>query len=184
VLAINKVDLVGHKQALLPVLEAFAKAHPFAALVPISAERGQGTDRLVAEVVALLPEGDRLFPEEMLTDRAERWLAAELVREQVFALTRQEVPYGVAVTVDEFDDRPAARDFPHNVMIQATIHVDNEAKKRIVVGDGGSMVREIGTRARKEIGELLDCPVHLKLFVRVDEGWTQNVAGIRKMGYE
>jgi GTP-binding protein Era len=184
VLAINKVDRLGDKRALLPVLDAWSKAHAFAAMVPISATAGQGIDQLSTELVAVLPEGERLFPEEMLTDRAERWLAAEFVREQVFQLTRQEVPYAVAVTIDTFEERPGAGDRPADVMIEATIHVEKEAQKRIVVGDGGRMVREIGTRARAEIGQLLDCPVHLKLFVRVDEEWTGSPAGIRSMGYE
>ncbi|MSP63987.1 MAG: GTPase Era [Myxococcales bacterium] len=178
VLALNKIDLLHSKSLLLPVLEAWSAAYPFQALVPISALKSTGVDRLLTELSALLPEGERLFPEEMITDRAERWLAGEMVREQVFLLTREEIPYSVAVTIDEFNERPK------DVMIQATIHVEKEAQKKIVVGEGGRMIREIGTRARNEIGQLLDCEVHLKLFVRVDPGWSQNSRGIREMGYE
>ncbi len=116
----------------------------------------------------------------MITDRAERWLAAELVREQVFLLTRQEVPYAVAVTIDAWEERPARKD----VMVSATVHVEKEAQKKIVVGEKGHMVREIGSRARREIEKLLDRTVHLKLFVRVDEGWTENRATLRDLGYE
>ena len=178
VLAVNKIDLVGRKDLLLPLMDAWRQAQPFAALVPISALRSNGVDVLTRELMALLPEGERLFPEEMVTDRAERWLAGEMVREQVFVLTREEVPYAVAVTVDKFEER--AKD----VVIDATIHVEKEAQKRILVGGGGRMVREIGTRARHEIGQLLGCPVHLKLFVRVDAGWSQDPRALRELGYE
>lgn len=184
VLGLNKIDHLHNKQVLLPVMEAWMKVHPFRAAVPISALNGAGTDELLGELLPLLPEGERLFPEEMITDRAERWLAAEMVREQVFILTRQEIPYAVAVTIDTFDERPAHGEHPANVMIEATVHVEKEPQKRIVVGEGGRMVREIGSRARLEISNLLDCPVHLKLFVRVDPDWTQKTSGLRKMGYE
>ncbi|HZS39902.1 MAG TPA: GTPase Era [Polyangia bacterium] len=179
VLAVNKVDLLHNKQLLLPIMEGFGRVHPWAAMVPISAKSGDGVERLLAEMVKLLPAGAPLYPEEMITDRAERWLGAELVREQVFLLTKQEVPYAVAVTIDEWDERQKG-----DVMVSATIHVEKEAQKKIVVGEGGRMVREIGSRARHEIAQLLGCPVHLKLFVRVDEGWTGDRAALRDMGYE
>ncbi len=180
ILALNKIDLLHKKNLLLPVLEAWAKAYSFSSLVPISAAKGEGVPRLLEEIRKLLPEGQRLFPEEMVTDRAERWLAAEMVREQVFLLTREEVPYAVAVTVDQFVERAEKKD----VVIDATIHVEKEAQKRIVVGEGGRMVREIGSRARREIGQLLDCPVHLKLFVRVDPEWSQDARLLKDLGYE
>ncbi len=178
VLAVNKIDLLGRKDLLLPMIDAWGKAHPFAAMVPISALRDDGVATLAAELVKLLPEGERLFPEEMVTDRAERWLAGEMVREQVFHLTREEVPYAVAVTVEKFQERGK------DVVIDSTIHVEKEAQKRILVGEGGRMVREIGSRARHEIGQLLGCPVHLKLFVRVDEGWSKDARALRDLGYE
>ncbi|MGZ3439317.1 MAG: GTPase Era [Polyangia bacterium] len=177
VLAINKVDTLSNKQLLLPMLEKLHAAHDWRAIVPISAKNGDGVDRLVGELAGLLPVGERLFPEEMLTDRAERWLGAEFVREQVFLLTRQEVPYSVAVSIDSWTERGK------DVMVEATIHVDKEAHKRIIVGEGGRMIREIGTRARQEISNLLAVPVHLKLFVRVDEGWTDNARQLRELGY-
>lgn len=178
ILAVNKVDTVKDKAKLLPVLDAWGRKKEWAAIVPISAKQGVNLDALIAEMLKVLPEGEPLFPEEMVTDRAERWLAAELIREQVFLLTRQEVPYGVAVTIDQWDDRRK------DVMIDATIHVEKENQKRIVVGAGGAMIREIGTRARLEIAKLLDVPVHLKLFVRVDVGWTEDRAQLRELGYE
>jgi GTPase len=179
ILCVNKVDLLHNKQLLLPIMEGFGHAYPWAAMVPISAQSGDGVEALVGEIVKLLPEGPALYPEEMVTDRAERWLGAELVREQVFLLTKQEVPYAVAVSIDEWQERDRG-----DVMVSATIHVEKEAQKKIVVGEGGRMVREIGSRARHEIGKLLDCPVHLKLFVRVDEGWTGDRAVLRDLGYE
>jgi GTP-binding protein Era len=178
-LALNKVDLIRDKQLMLPLLEGWAKAHAFSSLVPISALSGDGVLRLVDEMVQLLPEGPPLYPEEMLTDRSERWLGGELIREQLFLLTKQEVPYSVAVTIDEWQERDKG-----DVMISATIHVEKEAQKKIVVGQGGRMVREIGSRARHEIGKLLDKPVHLKLFVRVDEGWTGKPGQLKDLGYE
>jgi GTPase len=177
VLAVNKVDTLGNKQLLLTVIDALSHAHPFRALVPISAKSGDGVDRLVGELAALLPTGERLYPEEMLTDRAERWIGSEFIREQVFLLTRQEVPYSIAVSIDTWEERGK------DVMVQATIHVDKSAHKRIIVGEGGRMIREIGTRARQEIANLLAVPVHLKLFVRVDEGWTENARTLREFGY-
>jgi GTPase len=191
VLAVNKVDTLGNKQLLLPLLDALGRAHAWRAIVPISAKNGDGVDRLVTELVGMLPEGERLFPEEMLTDRAERWLGAEFIREQVFILTRQEVPYSTAVTIDSWQERdlaprrrPEGQEGPaSDVMVEATIHVEKEAHKRIVVGEGGRMIREIGTRARQEIANLLAVPVHLKLFVRVDEGWTESARQLRELGY-
>jgi GTPase len=177
VLALNKVDTLSNKQLLLPMLEALHKAFAWRAVVPISAKNGDGVDALVGELAGMLTVGERLFPEEMLTDRAERWLGAEFVREQVFLLTRQEVPYSAAVTIDTWDERPK------DVMVEATIHLDKQAHKRIIVGEGGRMIREIGTRARQEISNLLAVPVHLKLFVRVDEGWTDSDRSLRELGY-
>lgn len=178
-LAINKVDLLGAKSLLLPFMQGWQSAFGWKSVVPISAKSGDGVPALVEEMKALLPVGPALFPEEMITDRAERWLGAEFVREQVFLLTKQEIPYSVAVSVDEWLERPRG-----DVMVQATIHVEKEAQKKIVVGEGGRMIREIGTRARQEISNLLGVPVHLKLFVRVDEGWTGNPSQLRDLGYE
>jgi GTP-binding protein Era len=184
VLAVNKVDTLRDKGLLLPFLDAWYKAFEWRSVVPISALAGDGIDRLQAEMVKLLPEGEPLYPEEMITDRAERWLGAEFIREQVFLLTKQEVPYSVAVSVDEWNERPAQGKRPADVMVAATIHVEKEAQKKIVVGEGGRMIREIGSRARHEIGKLLGCTVHLKLFVRVDEGWTGDPMHLRDLGYE
>jgi GTPase len=177
VLALNKVDALSDKRLLLPLLEAFGKAHAWAEMVPISAKDGEGVEQLIEAMKSLLPVGEKLFPDDVLTDRAERWIGAEFIREQVFILTRQEIPYSTAITIETWQERGK------DVMIEATIHVDKEAHKRIVVGEGGRMIREIGTRARQEIANLLAVPVHLKLFVRVSEGWTENPRQLRELGY-
>lgn len=188
ILAINKVDLLRDKQLLLPLIAEWSTLHGFRAIVPICAERGDGVDNLLAELCAAVPAGEALFPPDMLTDRAERFLVAELVREQVFVAARQELPYSVAVTIDEWEERVAPTGHRAGerigVTISATVHVEKANQKKIVVGEGGRMIRDIGTAARLAIGELLGCGVHLSLFVRVDEQWTASTAGLRKMGYE
>jgi GTP-binding protein Era len=181
ILALNKVDQLRDKRKLLPLLEAFSQKG-FAAMVPISAKSGVGVDDLVAEVVRLLPEGDALFDDDTLTDRAERWFVTEFVREQVFLLTKREVPYSVAVSVDEFEERE--KNGKRDLKVAATISVDKEAHKRILVGEGGRMIREIGSRARHELGQRFDATVHLSLFIRVDEGWASNAHKLRELGYE
>jgi GTP-binding protein Era len=180
ILAVNKVDLVRTKEMLLPVLDHYAKLLPWKEIVPISAETGDGVETLEAAIAANLPMGPALYPEEMLTDRAERFLAGELIREQAFLLLGDELPYSLAVTIENFHERAAQKD----VVIDAVVHVERESQKKIVVGEGGRMVKDLGMRARVEIAKLLDCPVHLKLFVKVDPDWTRAAEGLRRMGYE
>jgi GTP-binding protein Era len=182
ILAINKVDQLRDKQKLLPVLE---RLHGMGfQVVPISAKTGSNVENLVAEIEKLVPEGEPIFDEDTLTDRAERWFVTEFVREQVFLLTKREVPYSVAVSVDEFEEMTSRTPGKREMRVSATISVDKEAHKRILVGEGGRMIREIGTRARHELGQRFDATVHLTLFVRVDEGWTQSPHKLRELGYE
>lgn len=187
-LAVNKIDLLSDKRLLLPLIEQWGKLYGFRSIVPVSARQGLGVDRLVSELSAALPEGPALFPRDMLTDQTERFLAAELIREQVFLATHQEVPYAVAVTVDSWQERTAEEGRRKGqrigAYIDATVHVEKEAQKKIVVGERGRMVREIGTAAREEIGQLLGCRVHLQLFVRVDPDWSKSAKGLREMGYD
>jgi GTP-binding protein Era len=168
------------KSALLPLIDVYRKLLDWDDIVPICATRGEGVDQLEEAVVARLPEGPALYPEEMLTDRAERFLAAELIREQAYHLLSDELPYSVAVTIDRFEERDGRKD----VVIDAVIHVERDSQKPIVIGEGGRMIKEIGMRARAEIGKLLGCPCHLKLFVRVDPEWTRTGTSLRKLGYE
>jgi GTP-binding protein Era len=182
VLAVNKVDKVKDKSALLPLLADWEQTAKFAALVPISALKGKNLEPIVRELAKLLPEGPPLYGPEMLTDRTERFLAAELIREQLFLLTRQELPYAVAVDIESWEER-AKQDGTADVVIEATILVERESQKAIAVGKGGSMIREVGTKARAGITELLGRPAHLKLQVKVEPEWTTSPAALARLGY-
>jgi len=166
VCALNKVDLVRPKSKLLPVLEGCAAAYPFAAIVPISAKTGDGLSELMAELRSRLPEGEPRFERDTLTDQPARKLVTEFVREQILLRTRQEVPHGIAVTVDSYDESKKG-----GPRIALTIHVPKESHKKIIVGRGGSMLKEVGIAARKELERLLGTPVHLALWVRVTPDW-------------
>ncbi|MBE0597008.1 MAG: GTPase Era [Desulfuromonadales bacterium] len=179
VLAINKVDLV-HQLELLPLIETYAGKFPFREIVPVSARRGEGIDDLVGTLRRLLPPGPRHYPEDMVTDLPERFIVAEMIREQVLRLTREEIPYGAAVTIETFSEKPERG----LVVIQAVIHVERETHKRIVVGKGGSVVRSIGQAARADIERLLGCRVFLELFIRVDRDWTESARLLREFGYD
>ena len=178
ILAINKVDLV-KKGKLLPLMEEWDAVYPFRAIVPISALNGTQVDELVKEMVAVLPEGPKYYPEESVTDMPERFIAAEMIREKVFRLTEQEIPYGVAVTVESFKERPE-KDL---IEIQATIHVERESQKPMIIGKGGKMLKRIGEQAREDIEVMVGRKVFLKLWVRVQKKWTRDAAAIRRFGY-
>jgi GTP-binding protein Era len=177
ILAINKVDTLKDKASLLPALERWNERQELRALVPISARSGTNVDRLVSELWALLPEGAPLYGPDMLTDRTERFLASELIREQLFLTLRQEVPYAIAIEVDNWEERAA------DVVISANIVVERESQRAIVLGKGGAMIREVGTRARGAISELLQRPAHLKLHVKVQPDWTTSPAALAALGY-
>lgn len=178
VLAINKADALADRNALLPLLAESARRYEFAALVPLSAERGRQLDDLLRAIEALLPEGEPLFEGDQVTDRSARFLAAEFVREKAFRLLGDELPYGVAVTIDQWDedDRRAA--------IAATLWVERESHRGIVIGEGGAKLREIGRLARVEIERMLGKPVHLQTWVRIKRNWTDDVRALRGLGYE
>ena len=179
ILAINKVDMV-EKACLLPLMQKYAERFPFTAIVPISAWHGDGVDELVQLAQQQLPVGPMYYPEDMITDLPERFIVAEMVREQVLRLTHQEVPYGVAVLVESFSERPGK----NLVAIQAVIHVGREAHKRIIVGKGGQMIRTIGQRSRGEIERFLGTRVFLELFVKVKKNWMDSEKMLREFGYE
>jgi len=179
VLAINKVDTVKDKPALIPVLTAWNELASFAALVPVSARRGSGVPGLIRELAKLMPEGAPLYSPDMLTDRTERFLAGELIREQLFGALKQELPYATAVLVDNWEERPERND----VVIDASILVERDSQKLIVVGKGGTMIKEVGSRARHEITEMLGRPAHLRLHVKVAPEWTSSQNTIAHAGY-
>ncbi len=165
---LNKVDLVSPKQKVLEVITRYQGLHEFAAFVPISALKGDGVDLLLKEIVRRLPPGPALYPKDYLTDQPERFLAAELIREQVLRLTREEVPHAVHVMVDKWEDTPKL------IRVAATIYVERPGQKIIVVGAGGSMLKRIGTGARLQIEEMAGKKVFLETFVKVQPNWRED----------
>jgi GTP-binding protein Era len=180
VLGVNKIDQLHEKDQLLPVLAAWGERLPLVAAVPISAKTGDGVEGLISELARQLPAGEALYPEEMFTDRAERFRAGELVREQLFLRLGEEVPYSTAVSVENWQERKDKGD----VVIDAVVIVERESQKRIVIGAGGQMIKDVGAAARVEIAKLLGIPVHLKLFVKIDPSWTSNPNALKRLGYE
>lgn len=175
---LNKVDKVHPKELLFPVLEAYAKLRDVAAIVPVSALKGNGVDRILAEVAKLLPEGEALYDAEEISDKPLRFFVAEFVREQILKRTRQEVPHGVAVTVESFEDGPK------QTRVAVTVHVAKESHKAIIIGDGGTMLRDIGTAARKRAEELIGQKVHLETWVKANLKWFDDPRQLADLGYE
>jgi GTPase len=147
-------------------------------IVPISALKGENLPLLLELIEKGLPEGPKYFPQGEITDQSERFLAAEVIREKVFLLTREEIPYGVAVTIDEFTEKEEK----NIIVIKATIHAERDSHKPILIGKKGAMSKEIGSQARKDLETLLGCGIFLELFIRVDSGWTQNPRLLAEMG--
>ncbi len=165
---LNKVDLVSPKQKVLEVITRYQGLHEFAAFVPISALKGDGLDLLLKEIIQRLPPGPELYPKDYLTDQPERFLAAELIREQVLKLTREEVPHAVHVMVEKWEDTPKL------IRIAATIYVERPGQKIIVIGTGGSMLKRIGTMARMQIETMTGKKVFLQTFVKVQPNWRED----------
>jgi GTP-binding protein Era len=177
VLVLNKIDLVSKKN-LLPLMEGAQKWHDFAATVPVSAETGDGVDRLEQVLLEQLPEANPIYPEDFLTDQAERTLVAEIVREKVLHNTRNELPFSTAVVVDQFDETERDR----VLRLYCTIYVETESQKPIIIGRGGSMIKQIGTEARKELETFFDTKVFLDLRVKVDPDWRNNDRRLDEIG--
>ena len=176
ILALNKVDIVS-KPKLLPILDQYSKAHPFAELVPLSAVDGTNVDTLEALFLRYLPEGEPLYPPEYFTDQTERFFASEIVREQVLQLTHDELPFSTAVVVDKFDESD-----PGLIKLYCTILVDRESQKPIVVGKAGSMIKAIGTAARLGLEEHFQQKVFLDLHVKVKSEWRDNERLLDEIG--
>jgi len=174
---LNKIDLVS-KGKLLPLMERCAEVLPGKEIVPVSALNGDGLEITLNIVEKWLPQGPRYFTDGEYTDQSERFLASEIVREKVFLLTREEIPYGVAVTIDEFTEKEEK----NLIVIAATIHTDRDSHKGILIGKRGAMLKEIGRQAREELEALLGCRIFLELFVRVDANWTRNPNLLTEMG--
>jgi GTPase len=177
ILVLNKIDLVP-KGELLEQMRCYGDTYPFKEIIPVSAATGDGVAQLVQLVHGLLPEGPCYFPEDILTDVPERFVVAEIIREKIFRLTRDEVPYSVAVVVDSFKEREDGL-----VSIAATINVERDSQKGIIIGKKGEMLKKIGMQSRQEIEQLLDTKVFLELFVRVSSEWSDNTRMLKEFGY-
>jgi GTPase len=175
ILGINKIDAVP-KPKILPAIEQYRHLLDFADVVPLSALTGENADVLLDRMLAHLPAGERLYPDDFLTDQPERFFVAEMVREQILRMTREEIPYATGVMIESFTEEPEL------VRIEASILVERETQKGIVIGRGGSMLKAIGSEARKEIEAFLDARVFLGLFVKVREKWRDNPRVLDEMG--
>lgn len=178
ILALNKIDLI-KKSLLLSLIDKWKAVYPFHEIIPISAKAGIQKDILIQCIEALLPSGPPFFPPDSLTDLPMRFLVAELIREKAFHLTGQEIPYALAVTIEQFLEKKNAS----TVKIHAVIHVERESQKAIVIGKGGEKLKSIGEAARHDIEALIGKKVYLKLFVRVEKNWTRDTEQLRKFGY-
>ena len=178
VLAMNKIDLI-EKSGLLETIAKWSSVYGFKDVVPISAQHGTQVEDLITAMEKILPNGPPFFPEDTLTDVSERFIVAELIREQVFRMTGEEIPYATAVTVDTFKGKKEGR----LISIEATIHLERDSQKGIVIGKHGSKLKQIGTRSREQIEQLLGTKVFLKLFVRIQKNWRKDTKAIRRFGY-
>ena len=177
ILVLNKIDLL-KKEQILPMIEAYRSVYPFGAIVPVSALLNNGTDVLLQELLHLLPEGPRFYPEDIPTDATERFIVGEIIREKIFLLTGQEIPYATAVVIDSFkEDEERSL-----VTIHATIVVEKSSQKAIIIGRKGAKLRQIGKNARQDIEKLLAQKVLLKLWVKVHKNWTRDMRFIRELG--
>ena len=174
-LGLNKIDLIP-KPRLLPLIDQYRRLLDFVDVVPVSGLKGENVDRLAERLVANLPEGERLYPDDFLTDQPERFFVAEMVREQILRHTREEIPYSTAVIIDSFKEGPPL------VRIEASILVERESQKGILIGRGGAMLKSIGSAARREIEAFLGTKIYLGLFVKVREGWREDPGMLDEMG--
>lgn len=179
-LVLNKVDLVRAREKILPIMEEFAKLREFIAMVPVSAKDGTQVDSLVSDMLGVLPDQGMIFPPDMLTDQAERFIAAEFVRQEIMKVTSKEIPYSVAIEVDRFHDS-ASGDV---LEISAVIHVERDSQKGIIIGQKGAKLKTIGINARKELERFFGRKVFLETFVRVESEWSENPRSLHRFGYK
>ena len=178
ILVINKTDLLKQRDALLPLMAQSMEKFPFAAIVPVSAEKARQLDDLMAEIEKLLPENPPFFDPDIYTDKSPRFLAAEIIREKAFRLLGDALPYGIAVTIDKWQE-----DDKHAEII-ATLIVEREAHKGIVIGAQGEKLREISRLARQDISDMLGKSTYLEVWVRVRKGWNDDARALKSLGYE
>lgn len=178
ILILNKIDLID-RQDLLPIIETYSTLFPFKAIIPVSALTGDGTDILLDSLLSVMPQGPRYFPEDIPTDASERFLSAEIIREKIFLLTGQEIPYGSAVMIDSFKENQDTG----RVTIHATIFLERASQKGIVIGKGGAKLKSIGIAARKDIEKLLMEKVSLHLWVKIRKNWSQDPRFLKELGF-
>lgn len=179
VLVLNKIDLLADKNLVLEKIAGWSALHPFKEIVPVSAGRNDGVEHLVSVISNYLPEGPAMFPDDILTDMPEKFIVAEMIREKVFRLTRDEIPYSTAVVVESFTERENGV-----IAISAAIMLERDTQKGIVIGRKGEMLKKIGSQARQDIERLLDTRIFLELFVKVVENWSERPSKLRELGYE
>ncbi|MFQ5583164.1 MAG: GTPase Era [Calditrichia bacterium] len=177
ILAINKIDLIPHGQ-LLPLIAGYGEAYEFSAIVPISALKDEGVEELLDEIRKVLPHSPPYYPPDMISDQQERFFVAEIIREKIFQLYGEEIPYSTHVEINEFKERPGEKDFIH-----ATIYVERSSHKGIIIGKGGRALKRVGEYARQEIEQFLGRPVFLELFVKVLENWRLKKSNLKMLGY-
>ena len=178
IIALNKIDQI-QKEELLAVIQKWSTEYYFEVIIPISATEGTQVEQLITVMENMLPSGPPYFPEEALTDLPERFIAAEMIRETIFRLTGEEIPYATAVTVDTFKEAKKGK----LVKIEATIHLERGSQKGIIIGKEGSKLKRIGIESRQKIEKMLETKVFLKLFVRVQKNWRKDTRALRKFGY-
>jgi GTP-binding protein Era len=176
--AVNKIDRIKDKPALLPVMGALGELWPEAEFIPVSALRGKGTEELLARILDIIPEGPPMFPEDQISTAPVRFMAAEIIREKLFYSLRQELPYSTAVEIEAWDETSK----PGMALVNAVIYTAQKNHKGMIIGKQGANLKKIGTEARHEISELLGCKVHLELWVKVRSGWTEDPGFLRAMG--
>ena len=178
ILVINKVDMLADKARLLPFMERMSGVYPFTEIVPVSAEKGQHTAQLLKAAMPYLPEGEPIFGEDDITDRSERFLAAEFLREKLFRQLGEELPYGMTVEIEKFEAEPGLR------RIHAAIIVDKAPHKAMVIGRGGERLKRIASEARVDMEQLFDSRVFLEVWVKVKGGWADDERALKSLGYE
>jgi len=178
ILLINKIDRI-KKNDLLPLIDAYRGLYPFKEIIPISAFKGDGVDRAIDAIVSYLPEGPMYYPGDIITDQIERFMASEIIREKIMEKTEKEVPYSIAVDLAEWKEHE-----DKGIFIHADIYVEREGQKGIIIGKGGAMLKEIGTKARLDIERLLSTKVFLELRVKTKKDWRSNERILRELGYK
>lgn len=178
ILAVNKIDFLADKEDLLPYLQKLDEKGKFAHIVPMSAKSGHNIDRLENIITSFMPEGGHFYPEDQITDRSSRFLAAELVREKIMRQLGDELPYSMTVEIEEF------RYEDNLLVISAAILIDRQSQKRIIIGEKGSRIKQIGRDARLDMEEMFDCKVMLNTWVKVKAGWADSERALKSLGYD